>query len=207
LSPDQSTKDWFERRRRIKEAKDRGDKEYLIGALLDPDHRDLAADFVGELHAGEASGQLIRLLDAADPHVRISAARALGRVGAVEALSRLREIAMHDEEDGVRSWAVGALGDIGDPEDVDLIVALLSDDSMRVRGAAALALGRMGDSRGSSPYAQRDGDCAGRRSSGTCTTRATTRRSLSSKMGRNYEAFRGRRHPAAATRAARSPRP
>jgi len=150
LTPDQSTEDWFERRRRIKEAKDRGDKEYLIGALLDPDHRGLAADCVGELRAGEASGQLIRLLDAADPQVRISAARALGQVGAVEALSRLREIAKHDE-DGVRSWAVGAIGAIGDPDDFELLLSLLNDPSLRVRGAAALALGRLGDSRAIEP--------------------------------------------------------
>jgi len=64
---------------------------------------------------------------------------------------------MHDQEDGVRSWAVGALGHIGDPEDFDLIVSLLGDDSMRVRGAAALALGDMADSRGIEPL------CAARR--------------------------------------------
>ena len=133
------------------EAKERGDQDYLIRALLDPDLRSLAADLVGQLKIREASGQLIRLLDAADSVVRISAARALGAIGAVEALPRLREMAMGEAEDGVRSWAVGAIGDIGDPEDLDFLVALLEDRSMRVRGAAALGLGRLGDKKALGP--------------------------------------------------------
>jgi HEAT repeat protein len=64
---------------------------------------------------------------------------------------RLREIALHDEEPFVRSWAIGALGEIGDPEGVDLLVPLLRDSSWRVRGGAAIALGRLSDARALRP--------------------------------------------------------
>jgi HEAT repeat protein len=151
MARDEIERDKQERYRRILEARDRGDKDYLISSLLDPDHRLRAAQIVEELKIREASGQLIRLLDAADPVVRIASARALGQLGAVEALPRLREMAMEDESDGVRSWAVGALGEIGDPQDVEFLVRLLSDSSLRVRGAAALALGRLGDPKALEP--------------------------------------------------------
>jgi HEAT repeat protein len=143
--------DYAERANSIRAAKERGDVPYLTAALLDPDHRWLAAKYLGDLNAVEATGQLIRLLDAADPHARIAGAQALGRLQALAARARLQEVALDDEEPGVRSWAVGALGQIGDREDVDLILALLDDPSLRVRGAAALALGRIGDRRALEP--------------------------------------------------------
>lgn len=136
---------------RIFAAKNHRDEQYLIAALLDPDHRAMAAKFLGELGAVEATEPLLRLLDAADPHARSSAAIALGRLGAAEALPRLHEIALRDEEAFVRSWAISALGEIGDPDGVDLLLPLLSDPSWRVRGATARVLGRLGDPRALEP--------------------------------------------------------
>ena len=140
-----------ERLRQIWAAKRNGDAEYLIGALRDPDYRSTAAKFVGELGAVEAIDPLLPLLEAPDPHARAAAATALGDLGARQALRRLREMAAHDEESFVRSWAIPALGVIGDPSDVDLILPFLGDPSARVRGAAALALGQLGDVRALEP--------------------------------------------------------
>jgi HEAT repeat protein len=126
---------------RVREAKARADTRYLIDALHDPDYPSTAAGYLADLGAHEAIPPLLRLLDAADPHVRAAAAEALGRLGGSEALPRLREIA-DDDEDFVRCWAIGAIGRIGDPKDVDLLIPLLADPSMRVSAATALALGR-----------------------------------------------------------------
>jgi HEAT repeat protein len=88
----------MERRLRIQSAKDRKDEEYLLRALQDPDDRVLAAKLLGELGAVDATEALLRLLDAADPHVRAEGAAVLGRLGAKTALPRLREVAANDDE-------------------------------------------------------------------------------------------------------------
>jgi HEAT repeat protein len=137
--------DWRDRFLAVREANERGDREFLIGALLDPDHRSRAAKFLGELKAAEATRPLLRMLDARDPHARAAAATALGQIGALGARSRLRELVGEDDDAMVRSWAVAALGEIGHPDDVAFLVPRLEDPSLRVRGAAALALGNLGD--------------------------------------------------------------
>jgi HEAT repeat protein len=145
MSPDSSEKDWHDRYRAIRAARDRRDPAYLIGALRDPDHRAMAAGYVADLGAAEATSHLVRLLDAREPHVRASAVDALGDLRATEALPAIREIAASDEEDFVRSWAVVAVGKIAGTEDTEFLIDFLHDPSMRVRAAAALALGRRGD--------------------------------------------------------------
>lgn len=132
-------------------ARDRGDVEYLTRALIDPENRMFAAEFLGKLGAVEATEPLMRLLDASDRNVRISAMQALGRLRARAAIPRLREVAIGDESDGVRSWAIDALGDIGDEEGVEQLISLLGDPSWRVRAAAAIALGKLGDIRALKP--------------------------------------------------------
>lgn len=133
------------RYRRIVEAKARRDGDYLIAALVDPDHRDTAAAALGELRVVKATDPLIRLLDAADPHVRSSAATALGKIGSKKALPRLRELGTSDEEAFVRSWAIGAIGAIGGGGEVtEFLLPFLRDPSLRVRSATAIALGRLG---------------------------------------------------------------
>lgn len=149
-----STNELDERRHGVWLAKRRGDKQYLIGALLDPDNRVMAAESLGELGAVEATEPLLRMLDAADPHPRIAAAKALGRLGAHEALPRLREVAIHDDQAIVRAWAIAAIGDIGETSDVDLLLTFLHDPSLRVRGAAVLALGDVGDARALEPLGE-----------------------------------------------------
>ncbi|MGB2875635.1 MAG: HEAT repeat domain-containing protein [Gaiellaceae bacterium] len=151
MTRDPTEADWLKRRLAILAAKDRGDVSYLLGALLDPDHRTLAAKSLGEFGAVEATEPLLRLLDAVDPHVRAEAATTLGQLGAQRALPRLREIALADEEAFVRSWAIGAIGSLGDPNDLDFLLPMLNDPSWRVRAASVQALGRIGDPRALEP--------------------------------------------------------
>lgn len=143
--------DLLQRRQTLYAARDRGDSEYLIAALLDPDHRKLAAKFLGDLQVVAATRPLLRLLDATDPHVRVVAIDALGRLGVEEARAPLRELARNDDEAMVRAWAIDALGKFGEAEDVEFLIGALKDSSARVRGAAALALGRAGDERAIEP--------------------------------------------------------
>ena len=148
---DADEQDWLERRNRVLDARNRGDESYLIAALVDPDHRGLAADGLGEVGSEAAVEPLLRLLAASDPHVRVSACRALGKVGSEEALPRLRDLALEDEDPMARMWAIGALADIGDPKGVELILPMLLDPSWRVRYTAAMALGELGDPRAAEP--------------------------------------------------------
>ena len=73
-----STTDRDDRVRRLIVAHVEGDIDYLVGALKDPDLRHTAAryldDFAGEPEVlSKALPSLLRLLDAADPHVRTRA--------------------------------------------------------------------------------------------------------------------------------------
>lgn len=134
-----------ERLRRIHEAKLHRDSSFLIDALRDPDHRDTAAASLGELRATEASAPLIRLLDASDPQARAAAAIALGKIRVREAVPHLVAVAKDDPEIFVRTWAIGALGEIGDPTVGRTLAALLRDPIWKVRRSAATALGEIGD--------------------------------------------------------------
>lgn len=151
MSEAAAREDWLKRRRGIVNAKDRGDTEYLIFALRDPDHRTLAAKLLSELDAVVPADALIPLLEASDPHARSAAARALGDLGAKESIPALRDVAANDPEGFARSWAIGALGKLNDVESFDLLLRALHDPSWQARGAAADALGMLGDERGLEP--------------------------------------------------------
>ena len=97
--------DEIERLQAIRQAKAGRDIEYLIRALVDPDHRAQAATFLGQPQATEATPALLRLLGANDPHVRVSAVSpSVGLALRKQAL--VRDIALHDSEAIVRAWAV-----------------------------------------------------------------------------------------------------
>jgi HEAT repeat protein len=130
---------------RIFDAKRAGDIDYLIAALSDPDHRVAAARYLGELKAVAAVPELMRLLDAGDPDVRTAAAQALGRIGPKDAVPRLIEVAAHDTAGPTRSYAIGALGLIGDPRAKNVLHDTLSDPEVWLRRSATSALERVGD--------------------------------------------------------------
>jgi len=130
---------------RIFDAKRAGDIDYLLRALTDPDHRSTAARYLGQLQAVEATPQLIRLLDADQHDVRTAVVQALGELRAVDAVPQLIEVAAHDRSDVIRSYAIGALGRIGDPRARHVLNGLLGDPEVWLRRGATSALEQVGD--------------------------------------------------------------
>ncbi|OAQ52173.1 hypothetical protein HTG_14420 [Natrinema mahii] len=79
-----------------------------------------------------------------NPNLQRPAFRALGEVGAEDAVEPIAQQLVADEAD-VRSWAARALGLIGDTRSIDPLADVLEDDEAdRVRASAAWALNRIG---------------------------------------------------------------
>ncbi|WP_197491208.1 HEAT repeat domain-containing protein [Planctomyces sp. SH-PL62] len=124
----------------------------LIRALEDDDDtvRALAAEALGQMghSAGEAVPALAAALGHVNPQVRVNAAEALANLGPAAAAGArgALEAAASDEDGGVRSRAVLALGEIGPPEpgSMRLVLAAFEDDDPLVRAAAATSAGRWG---------------------------------------------------------------
>jgi hypothetical protein len=133
---------------RLAEAQETGNAAYLIAALTEPALRGRATQALGALRSLEAVPALLRLLDARDPSVRVEAARTLGAIGEPSTVAPLIEVAERDEEIPVRTWAVGAVGQIAGPTAMSGLRGLLTDPSPSVRRAAAQALADHGDVRG-----------------------------------------------------------
>jgi HEAT repeat protein/DNA-binding NarL/FixJ family response regulator len=95
----------------------------------------------------QITNNYIPLLWDEDRAVRVSAAKALGAIGADahEAVPGLAD-ALSDADPTVRSAAARALGQIGSSEAVPLLGLLLRDTDTSARGCAAEALGRIGSS-------------------------------------------------------------
>jgi len=96
-----------------------------------------------------------------DPHVRASAAAALGRIGDAKAVNPLMNT-IADPDVMVRARVADALGRLGDTRATTSLAALLWDPEARVRAYAAASLGRMADPRGVEPLieALKDSDTA-----------------------------------------------
>lgn len=133
-----------ELRLRLFEARDAGDVGYLLDALRDPRYRFMAAKFLGELRTREAVRPLIQMLRAGDKATRSSAAGALAEIGATEAVPELLERVRVEKDVVPRTWAITALGELGDERAVKPLCELLSDDGILVRQSAAKALGVLG---------------------------------------------------------------
>ena len=135
-----------EQTRRLFEARRNGDVAFLMDSLRDPEWRDIAATFLGEIGDRHTAPRLLPLLEASDDGVRVATIRALGRIRADVAISRLADIAEDkDEQFVVRSWAISSLGLIGDPLAASCLGPLLRDDDQRIRRLSAEALGVLGD--------------------------------------------------------------
>lgn len=125
---------------------DKKDPSPLLAALDDPfaKVRKYAASELGKLKAKEATERLSELaVGDANTAVRVECARALGQVGAGEAVAVLAGL-LGDANDEVAAAAARGLGRLKDPTTVNrLLLALLSRSAV-LRAAAAEALGQIG---------------------------------------------------------------
>ena len=96
---------------------------------------------LGDLAVQPLSGLLMGLTDQG----AVMAARVLGNLRAWKARPALRSVLLHTWDDDVRAQATLALGKIGDPDDVPLIVESVRSNSWPVRAQAANALGLIGE--------------------------------------------------------------
>ncbi len=113
-----------------------------------PDDRTIATyaeilRFEDRRSAGD--GALLRLVTSGERAIRIRAALALGRIGAP--VARAGDIAgsLADPEPEIRAAGAFALGEMGDPNAVALLLPLLSDANDDCRALAAEALGKLSD--------------------------------------------------------------
>jgi hypothetical protein len=116
MPPDPETVDWFDRRRAVKTAQERRDVPFLVRALTNP-----------------------------DPYHRGLAARALGKLGATEAVPQLMRL-LDASNPGVRIDGIKALGELGASESLPRLREIATDDpDMLVRSWACSALAKIGD--------------------------------------------------------------
>jgi HEAT repeat protein len=98
-----------------------------------------------------AVGSLVTLLkDATKPgaeqfHGQITAVQVLGNLRASEARSVLQKVTCDGNNEDLRAQAMLALGKVGDPEDVPILLKGTKDESWPVRAQAANALGMIGE--------------------------------------------------------------
>jgi len=104
-----------------------------------------AISILGKIGSEEATDTLVEFVDAdSDPQLQKVTFRALGEIGATEAVQPLANRLVADNED-TRSRAARALGLIGDTRAVaPLSDVLADDDSDTVRASAAWALRQIG---------------------------------------------------------------
>ena len=119
------------------------DVDQLVAFLRDADPKCRNYAVIGLRKAGDprAVQPLLPLLAAGDVNVRTSAVRALGELGDASVLPRLRDVATDDPHEIPRSWAVAAVGLLGGAGEFDFLVGRLTDPHVKVRHAAAYALG------------------------------------------------------------------
>lgn len=135
----------------IKHAYRRGDVEYLIAALVDPQWQTLTLKLLGRLGDPTAIKPVQGLLRAGRWNVRMRAALALGELGATCAVADLEDLVRGRDELYVRACAARALGQIGSSSSVDLLIEVVNEPGHDVRFAAARALAVLGDRRALEP--------------------------------------------------------
>ncbi|NEN96837.1 MAG: hypothetical protein F6K50_15250 [Moorea sp. SIO3I7] len=91
----------------------------------------------------KAINRLIRCLNDTDPSVRISAAKALGKIGTEVAIDPLIK-SLDDPDPSVATSAAEALDKIGIEMGIELLIKCLDNDNSYLRVMAAEALGEIG---------------------------------------------------------------
>jgi HEAT repeat protein len=114
------------------------------GPGRDAHRQALAADLLGLLDAMPAWADLVGCLAEDDPAVRVSAARALGRLGVPQAAGPLIPCLAAGEDPELRAVAASSLGLIGSPDSAGPLAACLADPDYWVAHHAAVALAALG---------------------------------------------------------------
>jgi ParB family chromosome partitioning protein len=95
---------------------------------------------------GGPAEPLLKALKHRDPTTQFLAAEGLGRGGREEALAPLMAAVDLQEDKALRDRAVVALGELGDPRALDLLLKIVNDPEHELRPIAVEAIGRMGRS-------------------------------------------------------------
>jgi len=106
--------------------------------------RAMAADVLGLLEAVHAWRDLAAEATGTDPETRVSAVRALGRLGVPGAADTIAECLQPEESAQLRSVAARALGRVGDARFAALLAACVDDPDYEVAHHAAEALTALG---------------------------------------------------------------
>jgi HEAT repeat protein len=110
----------------------------------DGQSRAMAADLLGLLDVMPAWEDLVACLHGPDTAVRVSAVRALGRLGVPQACDAISKCLVPDEDAAVRAEAAQALARIGHPSSVGPLVTCLGATDYWVAHNAAAALAALG---------------------------------------------------------------
>jgi HEAT repeat protein len=119
----------------------------VLAAALEnetPRVRAAAASAFAQIESALALPYLLKGLNDSDAWVRYFAARAIGQHGYSESLDALIKLAQTDGARQVRIAAVDALGEIGGPRAVAVLVSLFEATEPDLMGAALQALGHIG---------------------------------------------------------------
>jgi len=119
-------------------------REALDGDGAGRRQRAMAADVLGLLDDMPSWQQLAENVGAGNLEVRISAVRALGRLGVPQATGPMIACLSPDEETSLRAVAARALGVLGDPQAAPALAACLSDPEYWVAHNSADALAALG---------------------------------------------------------------
>lgn len=127
---------------------DRSSLPALLHALDDPFYkvRSLAAHAIAKIAPDDASARqtLARRLSVETPTMaKVDIAWALATMGDRSHLDVLRTLLVHGDPEDVRAEAAIALGDVGEPSDVNLLEKALSDKKGLVRSSASDAIAKL----------------------------------------------------------------
>jgi len=111
----------------MRDAARRGDADYLIDALTDPEARGHAALRLGDLGDRRAVPALIRNLRVRNDLDRNGTIKALGKIGDPSAIPALVEVAGEDDAAGVRTTAIDSLVKLGSPDGGKMLAQLAVD--------------------------------------------------------------------------------
>lgn len=105
------------------------------------------AQALGALKASEAADSLLKLFKSRDSYVRLAAVKALGEIGAKNAVDALTDIIRNDDNMFMKKTAVEALGNIGEAAATPaLIEALFIEKGASLYPQASFALVQVGRS-------------------------------------------------------------